>query len=165
MKKGRRKEEGGGKEAGRGGNEYIFMREWGWKMGVVGRERGGKEVRKQVRYYCRCLASNKQSINQSIYFYFVTTRIHYTCTWAIKTKKYCYVVVTWHKYAVFLWPQNINLYSTDTYILIHVESQNRCTQYNLFDNIIYLTTGFIWMLKKLIIFCKSKQFVFLNKRF
>ena len=33
--------------------------------------------------------------NQSIKFYFVTTtRIHYT--WAIKTKTYCYVVVTWH---------------------------------------------------------------------
>ena len=57
----RRNEDGdkeGKRREGRGGNEYIFMREWGWKEEVRRRERGGKEARRQVGYYCRCLASN-----------------------------------------------------------------------------------------------------------
>ena len=77
-------------------------------------------------------------ILQSNKFLFCNNKIR--CTLAIKTKKYCYVVVTWHIMCRLpVTPKHKLMKYKYIYTYSHVESRNRCCQYNLFDNIIYLS--------------------------
>ena len=95
------------------------------------------------------------STNQIKFYFVTTTRIYYTCT--IKTKKYCYVVVTWHIMCPLpVTPQHKLI----KYRYMYTYKRNRCSQSNLLDNIIYFDNGLGNVYKKMIIFCKSRQFVF-----
>ena len=61
----------------------------------------------------------------------------YMGTCSIKTKKYCYVVVTWHIMCRLPVTPKHKLIKCRYILLlrgIHAESQNRCSQHNLFDN-------------------------------